>query len=337
MMPSFDPASADLQFFRYRLTLATPARTHVGWVSDKPGLLVRVRNEGYEGWGDIAPLAGYSRPGFGEVVEAVRAGVRDPSRWPDIMATIPCIDCGLHGAFLDLRRGPTDVSLPIARLIPSAPPAEIAVAVDAAVAEGYRAIKIKVGQGVVAADIELIRAITARLPPGVALRLDANRRWSLADALAFSRAVEHEAIAFIEEPVASWSDLTAYDQGQSLPFALDERLAEHTADEIPDWPRLGALVIKPSLLGGPGMCRPWRALAERRGLPLVVSAMYESGVGIRMLMHLANEWAPDLPAGLDTYAAIADDLVVPRLVVRRGRLHDQPASHIERDRLEPLA
>ena len=149
----------------------------------------------------------------------------------------------------------------------------------ALVKQGYRCLKIKVARGSgaagAAADADRVEAIREAVGPDVALRCDANRGWSLNDALAFGLRAMRFDLQYVEEPVQDIeSDLAAFHCTTGVPVALDESVddallrARHknnasVADALEELfePTFGvvALVLKPGVLGVRGVRRRRRA------------------------------------------------------------------------------
>lgn len=69
------------------------------------------------------------------------------------------------------------------------------------VAQGFRAVKIKVGGVPLAEDRDRVRAVRAAVGPAVRLMVDALYAYTPAQALAFARAVQDQDIHFLEAPV----------------------------------------------------------------------------------------------------------------------------------------
>ena len=181
---------------------------------------------------------------------------------------------------------------------------------------GYRAAKLKVG-GEATAAAALAREVAAALGP-VALRLDANGAWTLAEALAFAAGLGGVAVEYVEEPLADVADLPALARrAPRVRWALDEGLGEALGSPAVA-AAMRAAVVKPML----GAARVWAAQHElAQGLtprseaargPVVVSSVFESGVGMRHLVALAAALG-DAPAGLDTYGWLAEDVLARRL------------------------
>lgn len=69
------------------------------------------------------------------------------------------------------------------------------------VAQGFKAIKMKVGLSV-AQDIALVKAVRKAIGDDIELMIDSNHAYSLREATALSRAIEHCNIGWFEEPVS---------------------------------------------------------------------------------------------------------------------------------------
>ena len=65
---------------------------------------------------------------------------------------------------------------------------------------GFTAIKVKVGSGDLAADLETIRAVRHAVGDGIDLMVDYNQSLSVAEALNRARILDNEGIFWIEEP-----------------------------------------------------------------------------------------------------------------------------------------
>jgi L-alanine-DL-glutamate epimerase-like enolase superfamily enzyme len=74
----------------------------------------------------------------------------------------------------------------------------------AAVAEGFRGIKLKVGSSDPLVDVQRIAAVREAIDPGVKLMVDGNGRWDLPTATRFGRRVDDYDLFWFEEP--TWFD-----------------------------------------------------------------------------------------------------------------------------------
>jgi O-succinylbenzoate synthase len=195
---------------------------------------------------------------------------------------------------------------------------------EKAVREGYRTLKIKVGRREPEREAAQTRAIRRALGKDVALRLDANRSWSLETATRFGETVADCAIEYIEEPLRNFMDIPRFAEQTGVKVALDETLyaspdlAARRFD-LPD-EALGAYVLKPAAIGGIWRASELAREAATRGLRAVVSSVFESGVALGFYAALQSSWnAGDAVAcGLDTFQALGEDVIAPRFRAERG-------------------
>ena len=322
----------------YRLRLAEAVAWNGRRRDVREGALLRLDGaDGAVGWGDAAPLPGFSRETLGEAHAALDAASAalvgrdlDPAeaarpdsplhRALDAAGLPSSARFALDLALLDLAAQATSrtlpqllhpdpaVTLPLNGLLMGDRETVVAQA-ETLAASGYAAVKLKIGRQSVEADAETVRAVRAALGPGVALRLDANRAWTVNQATAFAEAVADQTIAYVEEPLRDPAGLPALWADTGLPVALDETLQEPGgAAHVRGW--AAAVVLKPTLVGGLVMALRLAATARAVGVRPVLSAAFESGVGLRGVAALAAATGAE-PAGLDTYRWLAEDVVGP--------------------------
>jgi o-succinylbenzoate synthase len=184
-------------------------------------------------------------------------------------------------------------------------------------------VKLKVGGRAVEEDVELVRALNEELDDTVALRLDANRAWSLEEAERFVLSTSGLRFEYVEEPLADPAHLPSFATTCGVPVALDESLVGMEPEALEDHGYARAVVLKPTLLGGISRTLRFADVASRLGTKPVISSAYETGVGTAALISLAavHTGGEGIPAGLDTYRRLAKDVLRPRL--------DLPAAHVD--------
>lgn len=166
---------------------------------------------------------------------------------------------------------------------------EMAADADAAVKEGYRQIKIKVGEDP-KKDVERVRAIADRVPEDVSLKADANQGWENAKtALSAIRGMQ-EFIDVIEQPVAkdNADDLVTLRDRVNIPVMPDESV--ETASDALDMIKRGAgdvYNIKLMKTGGLGEAVRLNAVAEADDRPVQIGSMVEGHVGTAAGVHFA--------------------------------------------------
>lgn len=327
---------ASVALYRYTLPLTEPLALGDEALGERDGLLLRILLEGgAAGWGDVAPLPGFSTETIEEAVVHARrlrtawTGQKLPDdsleavlrALPGLHEAPPSVQFGGESAIVEAmadERGTSAAQLLEAgrdevflnALVRTGAPAALAERGRRLREEGYRAVKLKVGQASSTAEAERVWALRRALGPEIELRLDANRAWSLAAAIRFWKAIDGADVSYIEEPVSDVAALPDFVDATGCPVALDETTRDRAIDILTSCP-VRAVVLKPTLLGLKET-QDWAIAARRQGARPVLSASYESGVGTRMLVALAAALS-DAPAGLSPYTRLATDVLVPRL------------------------
>jgi L-fuconate dehydratase len=99
-----------------------------------------------------------------------------------------------------------------------------------AVADGFRAIKIKVGLSV-DDDIRRCRIARETIGPDTALAVDANQRWDVGTAITWLRQLQHFNIAWAEEPTSP-DDVLAHATIRSNVAPIPISTGEHTHNRV---------------------------------------------------------------------------------------------------------
>jgi O-succinylbenzoate synthase len=200
----------------------------------------------------------------------------------------------------------TGISLGIERT-----PAALVAKARAAVAEGYRKVKIKIMPG---SDIEFVRAAREELGPSAPLMADANNAYTLDD---IDRLVELDALdlMMIEQPLA-WDDIVRHAELQKrleTPVCLDESIT--SLDRAVDMHTLGSgriINIKPGRVGGFGPSIAIHDFCEQHGIPVWCGGMFESGIGRAYNVALASLPNFTKPGDVSPSARYwASDIVTP--------------------------
>jgi O-succinylbenzoate synthase len=333
---------AGFDLYRYELPLTEPLALKGATLRHREGLLVELTGEGgAAGWGEASPLPGFSREGLDETARQLRHLASymvgreaaddwiDPdgsfSRELDAMDLAPSVRFGFELAVWNLYVASRGKSLP--ELVTSHPRATVPVnalisgSPDEALEEarraraaGYEAVKLKVGARSVEEDVGLVRALNEELGDAVSLRLDANRAWSVEEAEGFARDTTGLRFEYVEEPLADPYLLSPFTQNYDVPVALDESLAGMEPEALQDHGYARAVVLKPTLLGGISRTLRFASQASYLGIKPVISSAYETGVGTAALVALAAGIGDrEVPAGLDTYRRLAEDVLRPPL------------------------
>jgi D-galactarolactone cycloisomerase len=155
------------------------------------------------------------------------------------------------------------------------------------VAEGFGAVKLKIGFGVVE-DVALIRAVREAIGPRVGLMLDANHGYDTIEAIAVGRAVEACDIGWFEEPVVP-DDLDSYVEvrrGQPIPVAGGEcEFTRWGFREILTRRAIDILQPDTCAAGGLSECKKIADMATAFGVRYVPH-VWGTGVGLAAALQL---------------------------------------------------
>jgi O-succinylbenzoate synthase len=319
--------------YRYDLGLSEPVTLKHATLHRREGALIRLTTDDSEGWGEATPLPSFSFESLQDTIEQLRAiastlsgrEIRanfpesDDTRFIDLTSLTPSGRFGLEVALLNLLSAHHGKTLPdllgddpakvvqTSGLISGSIEKVLAEATTMA-GEGYRAVKLKVGRRSVSEDAEVVRRVGKVLGGKVSLRLDANRAWGFDEALEFARGVSGTQVEYVEEPLAAPARLAELARGWGLAVALDESLIGMRPEDLGLHAYARGVVLKPTLLGGVLRVLGLATAAKTLGMVPVLSSSYEAGVGIGALVALAAVVGEE-PAGLDTYGALAEDVL----------------------------
>jgi O-succinylbenzoate synthase len=325
---------AGFDLYRFNLPLRGPLVLGGTMLHSREGLLLRLSgDDGAEGWGESAPLSGFSEESLHQAIVQMRrlAGLligrevtddwtgRDGALGRELerSAPAPSVRFGLELAVWNLCAVSSGKSLP--ELLAGQPRVLVSGLLSGSwdqVREkaqrmrsaGYEAIKLKVGVRTVAEDARLVRKLIEEVGNTISLRLDANRAWGYERAAEFLRGAPR--FEYLEEPLADPARLPQLVREFGAPVALDESLVGMEPEVLEEHRYARAVVLKPTLLGGISNTLRMAERALSLGMTPVVSSAYESGVGTAALIALAASIGDrPVPAGLDTYRALADDVL----------------------------
>jgi L-alanine-DL-glutamate epimerase-like enolase superfamily enzyme len=216
--------------------------------------------------------------------------------------------------------------------LPVLGPAASAEAARQAVGAGFETLKLKAGaERETEVLVDRVAAVRAAVGPAVRVRIDVNGAWDLESAVDRLEAIARFGIEYVEQPLAgddtaAWSELR---RRVRVPLAADEAVTSvRAARLLLEADAVDVLVVKPARVGGPVATAEIAALAADRGVPVVVSTLFETGVGIAAGLAVAAA-LPVLPTagsgtepdhGLATAGLLEHDLLVEGLVIGDGRM-----------------
>ena len=221
-------------------------------------------------------------------------------------------------------------------------PAALVQRATAALAQGYRKIKVKIAPG---SDIAFVRAVREALGADIHLMADANSAYTLNDADHLAQLDEFNLI-MIEQPLGA-DDIRQHAELQRrlrTPICLDESIT--SVDRARDMIALGSgriVNIKPGRVGGYSASRAIHDVCQQNGIPVWCGGMLESGVGRAYNVALASLPNFTLPGDLSPSARYWErDLVKPEWTMDAEGMVPVPRSRpgigvtIDMDRVDAL-
>lgn len=329
------------------LPLRVPLRT-AGWEIARRDVVIveAVHDNGQRGFGEAAPLPAFGTETLPQSVDRLRQWTAILSSsaidlfetvrtldtlLPDV-DTAPATRCAVECALLDLaarmRRLPlwrlladaqvdnaavdTDArGIPVNIMLSAATAPAMVDAARAALREGFRCFKLKVGMGSVEEDAHRVRLLRDTLGGDAVIRLDANGAWDETNARAALERFAELDIEYIEQPVAA-DDLAALRRLRALrlvPVAADESVQRpEQARAILALGAADVLILKPMALGGILRARALFTEARAAGVDAVCTGFIDSAVGRAAVAQLcASLPAPLRAQGLATGSMLTSD------------------------------
>ncbi len=269
---------------------ALPLRNRFRGITVREGLLF----EGPAGWAEWSPFDDYDDRTCVAWLRAAREAAYDG--WPDAVRDTVPVNC----------------------TVPAVGPSR---AFEIAAGSGCTTAKVKVadrGQ-TLADDLDRVEAVRAALGPSGRIRVDANGGWPVDEAVTALRELSRFELEYAEQPCATVEELALVRRRVEVPVAADEsiRRAEDPY-RVRDLEAADVAVLKVQPLGGVRACLE---IAERIGMPVVVSSALETSVGMAAGVALAAA-LPDLPyaCGLATVSMFTAEVVAEPILPVNGQL-----------------
>lgn len=325
--------------YGYSLPLQNPLRLSQSTLEFRRGIILKFHtNDGYMALGEIAPLPGFSRETFEEASsQAHKLAVFMVGKsceeayhvcFPN-KPLYPSVDFGFRSALQWLFAQKSGLS--VHRFLNEGAPESITVCrllddsscsadplTNYKMLQGCTVIKIKVGRRPISEEVNYVRKILDLLPHSVKVRLDANRAWSLDEALAFCMSIPTDRIEFLEEPTVDFHNIPLIQNKTGLACAVDETLQDlshnvlsasidHVKSHSPDL--YGTVEQAQYHVWKPSLCLPLPLVGVPWTTSTIISGAFESGVGTAIQLHYAAAFMKaSYAAGVDTYSRLRKDV-----------------------------
>jgi L-alanine-DL-glutamate epimerase-like enolase superfamily enzyme len=347
MTPPWPLSLAAIHVWPLRIPLRQPLKLASETITHAETLVVEARDaEGRSGWGEAsaAPtMTGEVLAGMAEVARRYLApallaapfgaGAEITQRLDRAIRGNSGAKCAAEAALLDLaaRRAGLPLcdflgqrrrnSAPCIAMIGGASEADVLQAAQAAQAQSFRHIKVKLGlRPDPREDAAVIRRLRGALGPGAHLSGDANMAWSLDAARAFLADLPPGTLDYLEQPLPDDDKpgLARLAAETACPICIDEGL--HDLADIPAYRGIAAgFGLKSIKLGGLLPTLAADALAREAGMRTTLACkIAETAIGNAAALHLAM-LAHEVAWGISlTHAMIADDVTEMGLPFQNG-------------------
>jgi L-alanine-DL-glutamate epimerase-like enolase superfamily enzyme len=192
------------------------------------------------------------------------------------------------------------------------PPQQQAETAEALVRQGFRILKVKLGDGG-KEDVERVKAIRQRVGPDVVLRVDANQGWSLREALYVLEHIAPYRIELAEQPLfwRDWKGMSMLCRRSPIPIAADESVhSPQDALKAVEQGICNIINIKLMKCGGIYRALQIASIAETAGLSCMIGGMIaESRLAVSAAAHFASARPVVQYLDLDADILLRDELV----------------------------
>jgi len=214
-------------------------------------------------------------------------------------------------------------ALQIAVVLRTGSPEEAAREARERIAQGFSALKLKLGFGL-EEDVERVRRVREGVGPGIAIRVDPEESYDLKSALALARALEPQGLELMSQPVprTAWEDMRLLRERMTTPLLADECIV--TPEDVLYCAHTGAadaINIKVPKSGGLLNARRMIAIAQAAGLPCLLGSMLELGPGTAFAAHFGvSSPAITWPCEIQGPILLEADALESPLRIENGRL-----------------
>ena len=341
-LPVSDLPADPREFFTDIRVVELPMTTRFRGITSRQVCLLR----GPAGWAEFSPFPEYGPAQAHRWLAAAVEFSLNASGPADLLESGTSASPGLTASADEAPRtsavsgGLAGTRVPVNGTVPAVGAAEVPDVL--ARFDGVGVFKIKIAEhGAASKDADLARtAAVLRAAPTAGIRLDANGKLSVEEAVEYARALctlpgFAQRLEYIEQPVAGVEDmarlrqrLQADSELSAVRIAADENIRR--SDDPLRVAQLGAadhIVVKAQPLGGVAAAA---RIVDACGLPATVSSALESSIGLaagaQLALVLAQRGGQAEPwaAGLGTASLLAADVVDKPRKPRGGTISAAP-------------
>lgn len=334
----------DVEIYYFDIPMVKPFRIAIGVMEGAKDVLIKIHtDQGIVGIGEACPfppITGETQETNIAVARVLRENLigKDPLAIEGIMKdfspffhTNPSMIAAFDMALYDILG--KVAGLPLYRLLGGDrnsfetdltvdldTPEKMAKMAQDVVKQGYKTIKIKVGQDP-SLDIERLEAIRSAVGYNYALRIDANQGWTVSQAIEALKKMEKFDIQFCEQPVSAWNidGMRIVRNESPIPIMADESLfSPNDAIKLIKAESCDYFNIKLMKSGGIKNAIKISNIAESAGIKCMVGCMIETKVALTAASHFVASSRNIIFADLDGDSSHAVYPVINGIKVEGG-------------------
>lgn len=334
-----------LTYSPYDLKLKSTYETAHGKIEDRKGFIISIKNSsGTEGLGDIAPF-----PEIGsETVEEAERTLKNIKLDLNIDLTniresfnellsdydsMPSLRHGIEQALLNLICNEKNVTIDKFLTLNLEKKININAAIGflnkeetirkakILVESGFKTLKIKAGRDNFGEDYNSVKAVREEFSNNIKLRIDANGKWDLENAIKNLKRLDKFNLEYAEQPVNSLDEFTKLKSETSVPLAADESIrTKKDAEEIIKKNTVDYLMLKPMIIGGLLQTLEIIEMAEKNNIIPVITSSFESAIGKTNAVIAAATVKKKIAHGLALNDYFKTDLITDPFPVKDGKI-----------------
>ncbi len=334
----------DIEIFYFDIPMVKPFRIAIGTMEGAKDVLIKIHtDQGIVGIGEACPfppITGETQETNIAVAKVLRENLigKDPLAIEGILKdfgtfahTNPSIIAAFDMALYDILG--KVAGLPLYRILGGDrnsfetdltvdldTPEKMAEMAKNVINQGYKIIKIKVGQDP-SLDIERLEAIRSAVGYKYQIRIDANQGWTVPQAIEALKKMEKFDIQFCEQPVAAWNidGMRIVRNESPIPIMADEALFS-PADAIKLIKAESCEYFNIKLMKSGGIRNAIKIsnIAESSGIRCMVGCMLETKVALTAASHFVASSRNVIFADLDSDSSHAVFPVIDGIKVEGG-------------------
>ena len=312
----------------FSIPFVHPLQTSNATYAYREGVWLKMKWENFSGFGEAAPLPGfsvenlnevhYALEGFHQAIKSEEMDVEELFKLVEVHSqNNPSVRFAIETAIHDLLSQDSDKSMS-KNINPSAL-AEIKVngMVGAHLpGDGFKVMKVKVGFNNLFDEIEHLKELTRSFGEDMLFRLDVNGAFDLPRAIRFCKEMEAFNIDYIEQPLpaSELEDLAELQYHTEIPIAVDESLTDlKSAEKIIEEQAAQVFIIKPMVSGGFTESANIIEMAKSENIRSIITSSLETAIGRMACLNIAASNEINEVCGLATDYLLNEDINSPHI------------------------